>query len=98
MTRVVSQPDHGNKLVNEEGIALQNFQIWIDDIIRNFNLLEAQINPVMKLNLFTVALVPDATMNKGGLIYVTDEIGGEVPAFSDGTNWRRVTDRTPISI
>ena len=31
------------------------------------------------------------------LIYVTDEAGGAVPAFSDGTNWRRVTDRAIVS-
>lgn len=31
------------------------------------------------------------------LIQVPDETGGEVPAFSDGTNWRRVTDRAVVS-
>jgi hypothetical protein len=31
------------------------------------------------------------------LIYVSDEVGGAVPAFSDGTNWRRVTDRAIVS-
>lgn len=30
-------------------------------------------------------------------IMVTDDVGGMVPAFSDGTNWRRVTDRNIIS-
>ncbi len=33
----------------------------------------------------------------GGMIFVTDESGGAVMAFSDGTNWRRVTDRAIIS-
>lgn len=33
----------------------------------------------------------------GGMIYVTNESGGAVPAFCDGTNWRRVTDRAIIS-
>ena len=31
------------------------------------------------------------------LIFVTDEAGGAVLAFSDGTNWRRVTDRAVVS-
>jgi len=31
------------------------------------------------------------------LVYVTDDAGGPVVAFSDGTNWRRVTDRAIIS-
>lgn len=33
----------------------------------------------------------------GQLIYVTDEAGGAVLAVSDGTNWRRQTDRAVIS-
>lgn len=31
------------------------------------------------------------------MIFVTDESGGSVPAFTDGTNWRRVTDRAIVS-
>jgi hypothetical protein len=33
----------------------------------------------------------------GRLIYVSNDVGGAVVAFSDGTNWRRVTDRNIIS-
>lgn len=49
------------------------------------------------LSSYAVANAPDATLYTGGLIYVTDETGGAVPAFSDGTNWRRVTDRAVVS-
>ena len=45
----------------------------------------------------TVATVPDATLWEGGIIYIPDESGGSIPAFSDGTNWRRFTDRAIIS-
>jgi hypothetical protein len=45
---------------------------------------------------YTVATVPSAAI-VGLLIYVSNESGGAVPAFSDGTNWRRVTDRAIIS-
>lgn len=31
------------------------------------------------------------------MIYVSNEAGGAVPAFSDGSNWRRVTDRNVVS-
>lgn len=31
------------------------------------------------------------------LIFVYDESGGAVLAFSDGTDWRRVTDRAIVS-
>jgi hypothetical protein len=30
-------------------------------------------------------------------VYVSDDVGGPVEAFSDGVNWRRVTDLTIIS-
>jgi hypothetical protein len=46
---------------------------------------------------FAVADVPDPTTCEGAIIYVSDESGGAVPAFSDGTNWRRMTDRQIIS-
>ena len=45
---------------------------------------------------FTVATLPVATA-AARMIYVSDEAGGAVPAFSDGTNWRRVTDRVIVS-
>ena len=43
------------------------------------------------------AALPDAAKWRGGQIQVSDDIGGEVPAFSDGVNWRRVTDRNVVS-
>lgn len=46
---------------------------------------------------FTVGTLPSAATFARGLIYVSDETGGAVPAFSDGTNWRRVTDRAVVS-
>lgn len=45
---------------------------------------------------FTVSSVPLANP-AGQMIYVSDESGGSVLAFSDGTNWRRITDRAVIS-
>ena len=50
-----------------------------------------------KLAPYTVATVPSAVNLNGAMIYVSDETGGAVPAFSDGTNWRRVTDRAIIA-
>lgn len=52
---------------------------------------------LLQLPTYTVATVPSAATYVRGLIYVSDETGGAVPAFSDGTNWRRVTDRAIIS-
>lgn len=53
---------------------------------------------VVKLANWTVATLPDAaTAGAGMMIYVSDESGGAVPAFSDGVAWRRVTDRAVVS-
>lgn len=50
----------------------------------------------MGFKSYTVATLPAAT-TAGQMIYVSDESGGAVMAFSDGTNWRRVTDRAIVS-
>jgi hypothetical protein len=46
---------------------------------------------------YTVATLPSAAAYARGWLYVSDETGGAVPAFSDGTNWRRCTDRNIVS-
>lgn len=49
------------------------------------------------LSQYTVASLPDAAANTATLIYVSDEAGGAIPCFSDGTNWRRMSDRAVVS-
>lgn len=51
----------------------------------------------VRVKSYTVAGVPPATAGAGQIIFVSNESGGAVLAFSDGTNWRRVTDRAVIS-
>ena len=53
--------------------------------------LERQTRP------YTLASLPLARAMTGAMIYVSDESGGAVMAFSDGTDWRRVTDRAIIA-
>jgi hypothetical protein len=45
------------------------------------------------LHGYTVADLENLVPNYGALVIITNETGGDVPAFWDGTNWRRVTDR-----
>jgi hypothetical protein len=45
---------------------------------------------------YTVSSLPTAA-TAAQFVYVTNDAGGPVPAFSDGTNWRRVTDRAIVS-
>lgn len=54
------------------------------------------VNGPVGLRGYTVAALPNAAQ-PGQIVYVSNESGGAVPAFSDGTNWRRVTDRVVVS-
>jgi hypothetical protein len=52
---------------------------------------------VSALPSFTVATLPSAADNPQMLIYVSDAATGAIPAFSDGTDWRRVDTRAVVS-
>ena len=61
--------------------------------------LEGQLN-----RAFASRVVPTYAVSKlppakpaGQIVYVPDEAGGAVLAFSDGSVWRRVTDRAQVS-
>lgn len=60
--------------------------------LRMFTNTVIDANRHLQMRSYTVATLPSAA-TAGQWIYVSDETGGAVPAFSDGTNWRRVTDR-----
>lgn len=51
----------------------------------------------MKLVSKTVAQLATLVSSAGAMVYCSNESGGAVPAFYDGTNWRRVTDRAVVS-
>lgn len=81
-----------NVIVTEGGISLNKAS--------NAQLAAAIIVMVAKYlipSTFTVGTVPSAASNARRIIYVSNETGGAVLAFSDGTNWRRCTDRAVIS-
>lgn len=88
-----SKPNWGAALI-ENGVATDRMQLFFDDLAQllNANLLGLQV----QLPVYTVATLPTAE-NQAGMIFVSDETGGAVPAFSDGTNFRRVTDRAIVS-
>ncbi len=58
--------------------------------------LASSFSTPVKVGSYTVAGVPSASV-PAQIIYVSNESGGAVLAFSDGTNWRRVTDRAVVS-
>jgi hypothetical protein len=58
--------------------------------------VKLDVNGPMRVASVTVSGLPSASP-AGQTIYVSNESGGAVLAFSDGTNWRRVTDRAVVS-
>jgi hypothetical protein len=53
-------------------------------------------NNIVYVPTFAKAALPSA-IEPAGIIYVSDEAGGATIAFSDGTSWRRVSDRAVVS-
>jgi hypothetical protein len=49
------------------------------------------------LDRYTVATLPAAARWEGAQVHVSDETDGAVTCFSDGINWRRITDRAIVS-
>lgn len=77
-------------------LALADTAVQPADLSTYAPLADPAFTGAVGLPSYTVATLPSATP-AGRLIYVTDESGGAVPAFSDATNWRRVTDRAIVS-
>lgn len=84
--------DH-NQLSNLQGGQLaEYYHLTADEVASVQSLTDA-----LQLVDYPAEILPSASPS-GRLIFVSDETGGPVPAFSDGTNWRRVTDRAIVSI
>ena len=80
--------------IPEVSAALADVQSDVSAIDGRVATLEAVV--VNQLPSYVKTALPSAG-TAGRMIYVTNEAGGPVPAFSDGTNWRRVTDRAVVS-
>jgi len=71
---------------------------WLFERLRRIaRALDGPQDRPFRLVSYTVSTLPDPSDWPAGLIYVANEAGGPVPAFSDGTDWRRVTDRAVVS-
>ena len=96
--KLSSKPDHGAPIGSTEDSkqvsASEVLQIFLDDLVLKLDTLLGDQGPI--LPSYTVSTLPPA-LPAGGNVFVTDETGGAVPAFSDGINWRRYTDRAIVS-
>lgn len=80
-----------------------NVVAWANESVR---ILESTIDilertkqtkgAIARVSSFVKTDLPSAAL-PGEIIYVSNEVGGSVLAFSDGTNWRRVTDRAVVA-
>lgn len=55
------------------------------------------VNGPVRVASYAKAALPSAAAGAGQIIYVSDEAGGATIAFSDGANWRRVSDRAVVA-
>jgi uncharacterized protein DUF2793 len=79
------------------GARHEGMRVWVNDEDQTYMWDGAAwVVNTAQMRDYTVATVPSAALPRR-LIYVTNETGGAVPAFNDGTNWRRVTDRAVVS-
>jgi hypothetical protein len=59
--------------------------------------VKLDVDGPVRVRSYAKAALPAASAGAGQIIYVPDEAGGAVLAFSDGTSWRRTTDRAVVS-
>lgn len=77
--------------------------VWAADLIRALEIALSDVErtkqtrgQIVQLPSYSKTALPPATP-PGQMVYVSDEAGGAVPAFADGSQWRRVTDRGVVS-
>lgn len=81
---MISLPPFKDVTLTKEGRFVPTWVLWIQEVYR---VLSGQ-RPV-QLQSVTVLTLPVAADNTGALIYVSNAMGGAIPAYSDGVNWRR---------
>lgn len=96
MTQIVTNPGHGISITVKGDAASEAMQLFIDDLTQRLN--DNLLGQAVLFPSYTVAQSNALTSSPAGsVIYVSDEVGGAVMAFSDGVNWRRTTDRAVVA-
>jgi hypothetical protein len=87
----------GGTLVTDRMCIFNDGNVFIGTGIATRAVCKLDVDGPVRVKSYAVASLPDASVGAGQQIFVSDEAGGAVIAFSDGTNWRRVTDRAVVS-
>lgn len=86
------------KTTSDGAFKLRDQTGGVDQIYLRANPRRVDFTGGLRPGVYTMATLPDpAVMEAGAIIFVSDEAGGPVIAFSDGTAWRRMTDRAVVS-
>lgn len=88
----LNPPPIQNAISTQSGLVTQ---VWTLFFQRVFDKLS--LNKPWALMSSTVAGLPSAADYEGSIVYVSNESGGAVLAYSDGIFWRRCTDRNIVS-
>ncbi len=100
---ITSNPKRSDPIVNEDGSPSKQTIDWFDDIELKINEIISERN---RLDVFVIKNIPpdetpelpSASENQTLQIYVTDDVGGPTPAYSDGSVWRRYKDGAELSL
>ncbi len=73
-------------------------ELWVKQVFENLT----TVNDTKSYTVLELADIPASSFDpvvigRAAFVYVSDETGGAQMAFSDGTNWRRFTDRAIVS-
>ena len=73
-------------------------ELWIKQVYDNLTgINETKSYTVLELANIDASTFDPSVTGRAAFVYVSDETGGAQMAFSDGTNWRRFTDRAIVS-
>lgn len=98
-----SKPDAGSQIAEDvEGMLriTRQYQTFLDDVEEALNFPTL---PAFSVEDLTVTVAPaltpvvPASANQDVMVMVTDETAGRVPAYSNGSDWKRFSDNTNIT-
>ncbi len=96
---LTTKPVHGTPIVivgGKPSLIERVFQTFFDQIEQRLN--DHFLGNQIELEVYTVATLPVVpALPIMGIIGVSDMNGGAEPAYSDGTNWRKMSDKTVAS-
>jgi len=85
---------------SEEKLTVTNIQseslVSATDLLLNAPQGIKALSPFKLANYTKAQLFALSSVQAGSMAFCTDEVGGAVPVFYDGADWRRVTDREVV--